>query len=36
MTTDEFKEQALLKNKYYKKGNFEIIGEYNPIEHNIE
>ena len=28
MTTDEFKEQALLKNKYYKKGNFEILGEY--------
>ena len=36
MTTEEFKRLALLKNNFYKKGGFEIIGEYNPIEHNIE
>jgi hypothetical protein len=28
MTTDEFKEQALIKNKYYKEGYFDILGEY--------
>lgn len=28
MTTEEFKEQVLLKNEHYKKGRFEILGEY--------
>ena len=28
MTTEEFKKLALLKNNFYKKGGFEIIGEY--------
>ena len=35
MTTEEFKKLALLKNNFYKKGGFEIIGEYKNMKSKI-